>query len=90
MIHPMVRVCERYPPHWKRFDGTCILVYPASGEWRAATSENPSLPLHATWKETFMQRKRSVAGYRNKEDAEQVSLESVNALDSVNLKSQGE
>lgn len=87
-IHPMVRVCDKYPPHWKRFVDTCILVYPASGEWRATTSDNHSLPLQSTGKETFMQRNLSIAGYRTREDAEESSLASIKALHPV--KSQGE
>ena len=85
-LHPMVRVCERYPMHWKRFVEACILVYPSNGEWRAVSSDGHSLPLQGQGKETFIHRNRSIAVYRNRKDAEQASLGSVKALHLVKSK----
>lgn len=64
-----IRVCEKFPIHWKRYDNARYIVYPLDGKWNVLTINSELHPLVANGKETFIHAGKFLAVYENKQDA---------------------
>jgi len=64
-----IRVCERFPIHWKRYENARYMVYPLDGKWNVLTINSELYPLVANGKETFIHAGKFLAVYENIQDA---------------------
>jgi len=80
-ISLFIRVCDKFPVHWKRYDEEMFLIYPNAGNWTVLTRESEAFPLIRTGKEQFMHVNRFIATYKTKDDA--IQCAQMSALNAV-------
>ena len=76
-----IRVCEKFPIHWKRYEEETFLVYPNDGKWNVLSINSEHFPLMSTGKETFMHANKFLGVFTTKEDA--ISCAQASAYDAV-------
>jgi uncharacterized UPF0160 family protein len=64
-----IRICRRFPIHWKRYSDARYIVYPLDGKWNVLTINSQLYPLVAIGKEVFIHASKFLAVYEKYEDA---------------------
>lgn len=81
-ISLFIRVCNKFPVHWKRYEEEVFLIYPnVDNKWTVLTRDSDGFPLCRTGHEDFMHVNRFIATYKSKDDAIQgAQLSALNAV----------
>lgn len=65
----LIKVCDAFPTHWKRYEEEIFLVYPQAGKWNVITRDSVTAPLADSVMADFMHTNKFLAVFSNKKDA---------------------
>jgi hypothetical protein len=64
-----IRVCDKFPVHWKRYEEAMFLVYPQDGKYNLITRDSSIAHLVSTGKESFIHANKFLAVFEFETDA---------------------
>lgn len=68
-VSGMIKVCDSFPVHWKRYEEEMFLVYPQDGKWNIITRDSATAPLADSPMADFMHANKFLAVFSDKKDA---------------------
>jgi uncharacterized UPF0160 family protein len=64
-----VKMCDKFPIHWKRYQEANFLIYPNNGKWNLLSIDGAKFPIHPTGFEEFIHNGKFIAVYKTQEEA---------------------
>jgi uncharacterized UPF0160 family protein len=68
-VTDFVKMCDKFPIHWKRYQEANFLIYPNNGKWNLLSIDGAKHPIHATGSEEFIHNGKFIAVYKTQEEA---------------------
>lgn len=65
----LVKMCDKFPIHWKRYQEANFLIYPNNGKWNLLSIDGAKFPIHPTGHEEFIHNGKFIAVYKTQEEA---------------------